>query len=408
MGNHGSNNLDGNNRSHPRAEFRGKDPWYTGFHGRYDPVFSAQDKNAVSFSDQPYQARVPRLKFDTRTSGVVGPELDWSVKARNLPIVFEKQFRERGRYTHPKLRQVYDILFDSYLNDRKKFVEAKYRPNVGCILTRFWSEEQVRTWTEFANLYGVQFHGTLEYVFPRDIVGYKVGMGYHATNEPWPEPGSQGPLRAFTFSCLTNRRKRKRSEFSRMMRRLRNLQKKWVNIKPLDISSVLVTRREKSSRQIRRESRLEGVPFKEIADKTPLCLTVNLGRHKTHPAPPIVVASLKSMVSKPQKMFHDLSWINPRKVEYKAKIFRPLPSIIKRVKLGKLTPFFSRDGNIYAIRANLSNRHIFLHPDDRMKLKNPPTLTEAEEMEIALQNYIDSKADDEVPSVLGTWENGWD
>jgi hypothetical protein len=408
LGNQRNKCLDGDNRPQPRAEFRGNDPWYTGFHGTYDPVFSAQDKNALNFSDQPYQARVPRLKFDTRTSGVVGPEIDWSVKARNLPIVFEKQFRDVGRHTHPKLRQVYDILFDDYLNNRKKFVEAKYRPNVGCVLTRFWSDKQVQTWTEFAHLYGVTFHGDMEYNFPRDIVGYKVGVGYHSSHMPWPKPGEQGPLKPFTFSHLSNRRKRKRSEFSRMLRKLKSSENKMCRITPLDLSSVLVTRRSKSSREIRRDARLKGVTFQQEAEATPLILTVNLGRHKPAAAPSIVVASLKSMVARPQKFIHDRSWISPTKLEYKTLIQRPLPSIIKRVKTGRLTPFFSRDGRIYAIRANLSNRHIFQNPSDRILMRNPPPLEEAERMEIALQNYIDSQADDNVPSVLGTWGDGWD
>jgi len=119
--------------------------------------------------------RNQRPLLRTRKSGIVGPELDWSVRESDLPMEFiylmnpgdsEGNFAGRhGRMPFPPfipsgVRPRTGTRYDRYL-----YSESSYRHNPYAS-TWLMSDDQVRQWTIVAHSLGVRFQGDRGYTRP--------------------------------------------------------------------------------------------------------------------------------------------------------------------------------------------------------------------------------------------------
>jgi hypothetical protein len=141
----------------------------------------------------------------------------------------------------------------------------------------------------------------------------------------------------------------------------------------------------------------------------PMILSVN-AKHPPQQVPPIVVEALKKLAAKPTKMVVDRPWLGVTKVTYS--LPTKTSAIISRVrdkKIGsRLRPFFSTDGNIYALRAAIDNSHIFSDHFENPRQTSDVTYSEVRDRSSFLQSYLDDEDIDEYPATLGSWKTKTD
>lgn len=95
-----------------------------------------------------------------RTSGLVGPEPDFSARESNVPrrLLWELVY-EAGLPTH---------FFQSLPHAGNGVVVA----NHDCIGSFGWTDHQVRVWTTLANRAGIEYSGNRDYKLPKHLSGY--------------------------------------------------------------------------------------------------------------------------------------------------------------------------------------------------------------------------------------------
>lgn len=338
----------GDKMPQPRAEFRGnrrgKVPYYEAKEGHlpYDAVsayWTYGTKDVDPSWAKPTKRVIPQVP-PSRTGGVVGPEMDWSVRARNMPIIFIKQMKQYGIPTNPIYQKIFNILFTN-----REFVHPRNRPKVGCSPTFHWTDFQVETWTKLANYLGVQYHGKHDYTFPKGCLGKAIGGSYYYERKPWPKPGTKEDHCPF-FRLSTGG---KRSEFSRIKRSLRKI--KDVAVKPIDFSRLLCVRREKTAREIRASWNRSEKTFSEHRESIPLILS--LDTKKPHPVPEIVLDAIKRMAKSVCKVYPEKPWIVERPLEpYRVRLELPP----RREVIHRLMPYISADGNVYLTRSGMDGR----------------------------------------------------
>jgi hypothetical protein len=305
MGNHGSNTSDGDRRTHPRAEFRGKKVekpllYYQPSHGPYTGLLA--HPKGKSCNELPY-ARREAIPLDKRRGDVVTLADAHVIRQRNLPLIFSIQLKDVGRHRGPPiLKQVYSILFPE--GHRYKVQDPKHRPKAGCIQTKFWDDNQVQTWGKFANSYGVRYSGRTEYSFPKGLLGRVVNDGVYTSKTPWPDTKDPGPLQ----TVYLRPRRRIRSELSRVKRSIKRRMKDFVS-KPLEIGQVIGVRKILSRKEIDRRYD-HSCPISQFRERIPNCLSIKFG-------PPaqvsqIVLDSVRRIYSTPKKFLDDLSWLVPK------------------------------------------------------------------------------------------------
>jgi len=95
-----------------------------------------------------------RKPLRPRCSGIVGPEPDYEVIYSDIP------FKELERF--------FDVCGYSHMS--KVFPRnGKYTSRTGCIHTSGMQLKHIRTWTNFANRVGIEFHSKNGYKFPKGI-----------------------------------------------------------------------------------------------------------------------------------------------------------------------------------------------------------------------------------------------
>jgi len=293
--------------SQPRAEFRGKRivPYYEDAHG-HEPQTGLSALLLYGNRDKDEWAKPIKRKklpqFPTRKGGIVGPEMDHSVKARNMPIIFIKQMIDKTRYIQVKGRFIYREILDVLFQADREFHHPSLRPKVGCYPTFNWTDFQVKTWTDFAHKMGIHFSGLTEYSFPKGCLGIARGGSYYPSKTPWPRPGDERKLVPFFF------RSGKRSESSRIMRSLKRIAK--LEVRPVDFKDVLVKRRIYSRREINRlfYNQTDVKSIREFRESIPYCLSVNIG-------PPmqvstIVKRSIRNLATRAKKFEPSLPWFS--------------------------------------------------------------------------------------------------
>lgn len=400
----GSKGPNGDRGPQPRAEFRGKRKTvmsYEGYHGSYNEMGFAHP-NATRANERPYEKRVP-VTPDKSRSGFVTLADAHVVRQRNLPVILQKQLHEKGRFAHPKLREIDDILFPQ--GSKYTTQEPKYRPNIGVIQTRFWTDHQVKTWGLFAMSYGIKYSGKTEFQIPRDIQGYVSYGSYYSKNVPWPQPGKQAFLEK-----VRRLSRHRRSEAARIRRSLR-VRKKDLDVSPEDIVDIIVQRRTLSVKQIGLNIP-EGVPFREFKDSLPKVLSLKYG-----PAlqlSEVVMVALRNIYSNPKKFTQDLPWVvnSEENLHYRIRVESPKNSHEWRKQMARLAPFFSADGNIYALPLMADHRHIFGEGYSSTRAQEHlrfPTVQQAGLMANVYQSYIDELQEEgrPVPAVLGSWADDW-
>jgi hypothetical protein len=408
----GNKSGNGDSQTQPRAEFRGPkhSPYYVSYHGTYDPVnlppkgYSAGSK--PSTRNQPYAKREEPPYIPSPSSGPVGPDLDWSVRARNVPIIFVKQLRDKGGLLTTKDgSRPYMIAFNTLFSDFNNFyVEAKYRPKIGCVPTRSWTDAQVRTWTKLAHHIGVQYSGKREYSFPKGTLGETVAGSYYSRNVPWPTPGSEGSK---IFPFFERPRSGRRSESSRILRSFKKIKK--MEVTPFDFQANLIVRREKTCREIRNSywKTDRSIPFREYRNSVPLVLCLNTRRPAK--VPDIVLGALRRIAVRTQKMLPSSPWVVPKADPIQPKYTVSVHNPPNKQVVHRLRAVMCSDGNIYSQRSSV---------DGRVNLMvRRPDLTSEQLMHAirktaAFQSKFDSyypqdPPDDEAPSILGGWDDDW-
>lgn len=394
-----SNTADCDRQTQPRAEFRGerRDPYYVSYHGSYDPVNMPPKGFKVdrpSTREQPYAVREIPPYIQSPSSGPV-TGFDESVRARNMPIVFIKQMRDKALFIKtekgfPFYATAYDMLFKDFNNF---YVEAKNRPQIGCIPTFNWTDDQVRIWSTLAKHIGVQYSGKREYSFPKGCLGKTIHGSYYSVNKPWPRFSGPDTEGREIFPFMTKPRSGRRSSLSRQFRSIKRSAKKAV-VKPLDFSTLLTERRCKSRKEINllwyQSDR--SLSITEFRNSFPKILSLNTKKPLQVSA--IVKDSLKKLGRRVSKFVPDLPWLQPKKLEYTVSFRQPQ----NRVRSGRLNVWVSADGNLYLNHANISNIHIVdISKRDAVRLKVEN-----------LQKKIDLEEDQggyQGPYTLGGWDD---
>jgi hypothetical protein len=391
----------GENRPQPRAEFRGKgrDAYYTPYHGSYSPYTCHPDwdnmkDRRLSTRSQPYAVREEIPWVESPVSGPV-TGFDKSVRARNMPILFIKQMKDRALFIktdkgYPFYAKVYDLCFKDYGDF---YVEAKNRPKIGCIPTFNWNDEQVSAWSKLAKHIGVQYSGKREYSFPKGCLGEMSHGRSYSTRKPWPrfsDPDDKG-REIFPFFETP----RRRSDTSRQYRSLRR-KVKQATVKPLDFTSLLVQRKVETRAQIKQlwwnsDRRMS---FREFRDSRPNCLSLNT--KKPLQVSRIVMDSLMKLGSRVSKFIPDLPWIKPKKLEYKIQFHQPL----NRERAGRLNVWVSIDKNIYVNHGNISNIHIISDPKLREHVRK-----KVEDLQSMVDYDEDHNDGYRGPATLGRWDS---
>jgi hypothetical protein len=341
----------------PRAEFRGtnsyKVPYYESGHSAYGS-FSALYLYSSPEHDgwEKPTKRIIDPQPPSRTGGVVGPEMDYSVRARNMPIIFIKQMKDNALRLEINGRKVFQDIFNILFTNRV-FEHPSRRPKVGCSPTYHWTELQVKTWTEFAHKMGIQYHGKHEYNFPKGCLGKAIHGSYYSVRAPWPYKKTiEGREVIPYFEVPRVKGSSKRSELSRIKRGIARYRR--LEVKPIDFSSLLVQRRIKSKKEIFFEyskipkgSRPPVSVFLRDYEK---CLSLNT--YCTKQVPCIVKDALSKLAMRVSKIYPDKPWI----VNEKQEVFKPTYTVranlpITQVQQNKLiaVAFEGDDDNVRAM-----------------------------------------------------------
>jgi hypothetical protein len=333
---------------------RNRVPYYepVGGHSHYDGsnamyTYLMKGDEYAEWAKPTKRVKIPPIP--SRTQGIVGPEIDWSVRARNMPIVFIKQMAHVGTLTKVNGRAIFQEYFDILFSNRE-FVHPKHRPKIGCSPTFNWTDHQVKTWTMLANSLGVKYAGKTDYSFPKACLGYS-GKGNYGSrpNQPWP---TTRVVNGEEFIPLYRipKRGRKRSELSRIKRSLAKVNKFEVGY--LDFKNVLTRRRVLSRKRINflYSQTDRSQPISEFRDSIPYCLSVSIG-------PPmqvsdIVKRSLRKLCSRVCKIEPSESWV-PDKAPV---VHRRLTAPITHRKMGRLMASYCGDGRYYITHSNTDNR----------------------------------------------------
>jgi hypothetical protein len=327
----------------------------------------------------------------SRTGGPVGPDIDWSVRARNMPIIFIKQMKHMAVHISFNGRKVYQDYFNILFTNRE-FVPPNKRPKVGCSPTFHWTDHQVKTWTKLAHYIGVHYHGKRDYTFPKGTLGKAVKGSYYRENKPWPLFRSDGTDH-MPFFPHPPKVGRKRSEFARISRALSKVHKG--DICPIDVSKVLLQRRVLPRKRINRlyHESDRTVSAREFREAIPYCLSVSIGPPMQ--VSPIVRRALRNMFSRVTKFEPVKSWFTEEPV--KAPITFPIPP--NRKVAGRLMASYCGDGRYYITRSKNDNRAAIRNGHDPDKV-----IRDLDE----INDFIDGHSEDEVYdqygySGLGDW-----
>jgi len=399
----------GNKGSQPCAEFHGnrkKLPSYAADHSCFDPVDILGHKpyKTVKGVNDTYKKRKPLpLPENNRRSGVVGPEPDYSVRGRNLPIIFAKQIRHAWTDTLPNSKEIWIAIETLFLDPNRTLLGAE-RPNAGCHQTRRWTDAQVKTWTKLANWLGVQFSGNREYAFPKGALGRTAyGFYHHDARKPFPWPGTvhasahaQGP----TFRVPG--RKRKRSAEKRIERRFKRLHK--VEVSYLDFKDVLCQRRTMSRKQINSAYAKDtlGLSISEYRKQIPTVLSLSIG--PAMQISDVVKRALKNLASRVKKFDPGKTWIEKEPVTSTVRFSSPLTW----TRYSRLRAMYSADGNIYLNRGAMSGKETALM---RFGSKSDERYSKVSAKLDEMQNFIDNASSDEdvyekygYTTTLGDWD----
>lgn len=147
-------------------------------------LLSYEPNKAVSFikSKECKHLRDRRPLIRPRTQGLVGPEVDWSVRESDLPMEFIYLMNpgdpNAGNFAGIHGRMELPPLIPSRVRprtgnpsfDKHEYLENSYRvPKMAS--TWLMTDEQVRQWTRTANALGVRFQGARGYTRP---IGHKL------------------------------------------------------------------------------------------------------------------------------------------------------------------------------------------------------------------------------------------
>jgi hypothetical protein len=325
-----------------------------------------------------------------------------------MPIIFIKQMKDKAYHIrNANGNYPYRIAYDTLFPTGSHFdIEARYRPQIGCVPTRFWDDVQVKTWSKLANHIGVMYSGEREYSFPRGTLGKTIHGSYYSVNKPWPvfsKPGSEGTE---VFPFFDRPRSKARSETSRILRSFKKIKK--MEIVPFDFQANLIIRREKTSREIRSLWRKDGrpCPYQEYAATIPLCLCLNTRRPA--PIPNIVLESLKKIAKSTSKLLPSSPWqipaADPIQPKYTLSVFQPRPKEV----IHTLRVTLSRDGNAYYTRSGNDGRVNLLLSEpgkemDTTKIQN--ILARAGKIQSMIDSYLpEDPPPEELPS-LGGWDD---
>jgi len=381
---------------------RGKVPYYESADGHhpYDGssamyLYLMKGEEYESWA-KPTKRIIPPLPPNNRTGGRVGPEIDWSVRARNMPIIFIKQMKHTGVFVKIGGRRIFQEYFNILFTNRE-FVHPKNRPKVGCSPTFHWTDFQVKTWTEMAHKLGVHYHGKHDYTFPKGCLGIARKGSYYTSNaHPWPYETTDKEGNKHVPFYKVPKKGRKRSDKKRIERALAKVRR--AEVKPIDFKDVLVQRKVMSRKSINRlyNKSDRSMTIREFRDSIPDCLSVNIG--PPMPVSPIVRRSIRTLCSRAQKFDPDKPWIVPEPPVVIRNVQQPFS---KRDK-SRLMATYCGDGRYYITRANLDNSHNVRNGHNPEKVKN--TLN-------SINAFIDEASDEEEVygqygySGLGDWND---
>jgi len=272
----------------PSSKPRGLDH---GRHSEFSPVPTYVGKRLGNPSQRP------------RVSGVVGPELDWSVRYSNVPLRLFRLITAWNAgcphwimlaFTTPPPTEVSNELKSASDAPYWKVDErsAKTRPKAGCTRTFDWTDAQVSVWTRFCHVYGIQFAGKADYKVPKALLisNDDAARGdRHMLVNRWPkdiETVKTSGLEDFRFMKQLGynpKHNRKVGKNHRFIRRRRFV------VKPTTIDDLMVIRHPS-----RRESLKYGL------DRTSFH-RFSCGRGLRSPIPSIVARAIESIYSKPVK-----------------------------------------------------------------------------------------------------------
>lgn len=376
---------------------RNRVPYYepVGGHSHYDGSNAMYTYLMKGDEYSEWAKPTKRLKIPpipSRTQGIVGPEIDWSVRARNMPIVFIKQMAHVGTLTKVNGRAIFQEYFDVLFSHRE-FVHPKHRPKIGCSPTFNWTDHQVKTWTMLANSLGVKYNGKTEYSFPKACLGYS-GRGNYGSrpNQPWPITRVVDGKEFIPFYRIP-KQGRKRSEYARIARSLKKVSSFEVGF--LDFKNVLVQRRVLSRKRINflYHNSDRSMSISEFRDTIPYCLSVSIG-------PPaqvssIVKRSLRKLCSRVCKLDPVSPWIPSTPPVIKRRLSLPT----SHRKAGRLMASYCGDGRYYITHSNTDNRVNIRNGHDREKV-----IADLDE----INDFISGHSSDEVYeeygySGLGDW-----
>lgn len=169
----------------------------------------------------PYKTRVKRVPIrdypDCRTSGPVGPELDFSIRNRDLekaPVCALLGLPTKGYKGTP---QGVPSFLSQWEDVRKQNTRlfAEFRPKPGCFRTFDMSDIQVLQWTEFAMRHGIEYKNSRSYSFPKKI-WEKVDLDSHVNKTFFLEKKDAGIVKHRRSASSRKRRSEARRFRSRM------------------------------------------------------------------------------------------------------------------------------------------------------------------------------------------------